>query len=80
MDTINDYPMHIQAHKDQDMKKDARFNLYMNAERRAQIDALAERLHEQGVKGMYTGKGDVNVSAVIGWLIEQELARQKLGG
>ena len=75
MDTTNEYPMHISAHREANVKTKARFSLYMNEERRAQVNAIAERLHERGVKGMFTGKGEVNVSAVIGWLIEQELAR-----
>lgn len=40
-----------------------------------QIEQIAERMHNQGVKGLYSSKGEVNRSAVIKHLIEKELSR-----
>lgn len=50
-----------------------RRTLYWPADMDDKINKVAEILHEQGVKGIYNSKGEVNRTAVIRHLVERML-------
>lgn len=52
-----------------------RRNLYWSDEMDEQVIEIAERLHKEGVKGLFNAKSEVNRTAVIRYLITKELSK-----
>lgn len=61
--------------KKQPPSASARRTLYWTDKTEQQITLIAEKLHKQGIKGVYNDKGEVNRAAVIRYLLDKELGQ-----